>query len=130
MHFLKEKNNWAGILSKLANIGSSEINLSFIQETMKSPNIENLEVMMMEINNVWPSWISPIAAYFEQGALLVDPANTTFVKRRVSSYSLIYGTLYRRGLSIPCEIPRRWRICWISNFKHEKGWGSKLNCGI
>ena len=51
-----------------------------------------------------PSWITTIKEYIEHGSIPMDPSEATLMKKRVSGYTIIGGTLFKRGLSTPLLI--------------------------
>lgn len=67
VHVPIEQNTRDDILPKLASIKGSQINHSFIQETLKNLIIEASDVTTMAVGSVvQTSWILPIKAYIKQ----------------------------------------------------------------
>lgn len=101
-HVPREENTRAYVLSRLESTISHEINHSLIRETMKVQSIEVLGDMMAVIHNTnKPFWISSISEYIELEIFPVNPTKFVAVRIRFISYTLIKGTLYRRGFSTP-----------------------------
>jgi len=46
-------------------------------------------------------WRAPITRYIRSGELPSDPSERTKLKRRVCSFTLVEGTLYKRGFITP-----------------------------
>lgn len=93
-HIPREQNTREDVLSKLTSMRGSEINHSFIQETLKNTNIKSFKFAMIAIDDViQPSLTSFIKAYIKQGILLLDASKATLMRRRFDSYYVIEETL-------------------------------------
>jgi hypothetical protein len=51
--------------------------------------------------DVSSSWMTPITNYLEEGTLPSDPVEARKLKVRSARFTLIQGTLYKRGFSLP-----------------------------
>lgn len=48
-----------------------------------------------------PSCINPIKEFIEHGTLPPNPSEVVLIKKRSSGYTIVRGTPYNKGLSIP-----------------------------
>jgi ribonuclease HI len=87
-HVPREQNTRADILSKLAST---------------EPSIQNKETRPQEVNSIigMEDWRRPISRYIESGELPSNPQEKTRLKRRACSFTLVEGTLYKRGFITP-----------------------------
>jgi ribonuclease HI len=90
-----EQNTGADTLAKLAS--SDEATHQHI-EVQYSPSHMEEEVSPIDVSS---SWMIPITNYLEEGTLPSDPVEARKLKVRLARFTLIQGTLYKRGFSLP-----------------------------
>ncbi|CAJ2663960.1 unnamed protein product [Trifolium pratense] len=102
LHVPREHNKRADILSKLASTKRKGGNKSVIQEILPRPSIEKPS-KVVDINVIGDKdcWMTPVYNFLEHGTLPDDQKQAAIVRRRVCSYVILDGKLYRRGFSIP-----------------------------
>ena len=102
-HVPREQNTRADILSKLASIRSVNGNKTVIQQVLNEPSIQRKKSQGLDINVVIgrEDWREPITRYICSGELSSDPSERTKLKRRACSFTLVEGTLYKRGFITP-----------------------------
>lgn len=66
----RSENTWADLLSKLATLGSTDLQKSSIFKILKKPSIEEL-ALIMEVE-LEPSWMDPLIRYLRDGILLTN----------------------------------------------------------
>ncbi|CAL0314908.1 unnamed protein product [Lupinus luteus] len=104
-HVPRENNTRADILSKLASTKSLGNNRSVVQGTIYQPSVMTVEQVVIPDN-----WTGPFIRYILHGSLPADPKDKQRFLRCCAWYTLIQGTLYRRGFSTPllkCLGPER-----------------------
>ncbi|XP_019415399.1 PREDICTED: uncharacterized protein LOC109326930 [Lupinus angustifolius] len=95
-HVPRESNARADILSKLASTKCLGNNRSVVQGTVYHPS-----VMAVEQVEVPDNWMGPFIRYILHGDLPSDPKEKQRFLRCSFWYTLIQGTLYRRGFTAP-----------------------------
>jgi hypothetical protein len=102
-HVPHEHNTRVGILSKLASTRTANENKTVIHEVLGEPSIQDRGTLLQEINSIigMEDWRGPISRYIENGELPADPQEKTRLKRRACSFTLVEGTLYKRGFITP-----------------------------
>ena len=60
-----------------------------------------VEVLETHLESHKPSWMDPVLAYLKDGALLVGKKEARRIQYQAANYTLIDGTLYKRGHSLP-----------------------------
>jgi hypothetical protein len=102
-HVPREQNTRANTLSKLASTRTANGNKTVIQEVLGEPSIHNIKTLHQEVNSIigMEDWRRPISRYIENGELPTNPQKRTKLKRRACSFTLVEGTLYKRGFTIP-----------------------------
>jgi ribonuclease HI len=102
-HVPREQNTRADILSKLASTRTANGNKTVTQEVLDEPIIQDKGTQSQEINSIigMEDWRGPISRYIENGELPSDPREKTRLKRRACSFTLVEGTLYKRGFITP-----------------------------
>uniref|UniRef100_A0A2N9FHX8 RNase H type-1 domain-containing protein n=1 Tax=Fagus sylvatica TaxID=28930 RepID=A0A2N9FHX8_FAGSY len=94
----REQNTEADALAKLAF--SDEATNQYI-EVQYSPSHMEEEVSPIDVNN---SWMTPITNYLEEGTLPLNPVEAKKLKVRSARFTLIQGTLYKRGFSLTLRL--------------------------
>lgn len=101
-HVPYKENTHADVLSRLASTRSPAINYSFVQKTKKMQSIRPVGKAIMNIYEPTSlSWITLIKKYIEHENLPPDPSKATLVKKGASEYTIVQGTMYKRGLFTP-----------------------------
>ncbi|MCH82193.1 gag-pol polyprotein [Trifolium medium] len=107
-HIPRGDNTRADVLSKLASTKKKGGNKSIIQEILPRPSIEKQatstsSAMVVDINFVkdGTSWMTNYWLYLAHGHLPEDEKEVKMLQRKASSFCLMYGKLYKRGISIP-----------------------------
>jgi hypothetical protein len=102
-HVPREQNTRADILSKLASTRTASGTKTVIQEVLDEPGVHRRDVQVHEVNSIigMEDWRGPISRYIENGELTSDPHEKTRLKRRACSFTLVEGTLYKRGFIAP-----------------------------
>jgi len=102
-HVPCEQNARANILSKLACAQSTSGNKTVIQEVLNEPSVQRHKAQQHEVNLIigMEEWRGPITRYITSGELPSDPHERTKLKRRACSFTLVEGTLYKRGFITP-----------------------------
>ena len=102
-HVPREQNTRADILSKLASTRTANGNKIVIQEVLTEPSIRKQKDQTHEVNAITEieDWRGPITRYITSGELPSDPNERMKLKRRAFSFTLVEGTLYKRGLITP-----------------------------
>ncbi|XP_019432725.1 PREDICTED: uncharacterized protein LOC109339689 [Lupinus angustifolius] len=95
-HVPRESNARADILSKLASTKCLKNNRFVVQGTVYHPSV--LAVERIEIPD---NWMAPFIRYILHGALPLDTKEKQRFLRCSSWYTLLRGTLYRRGFTAP-----------------------------
>jgi len=99
IHVPREQNTRADILLKLASTKIANGNKTMIQEVLNEPSVQRQKAQFHEVNaiNRMEDLRGPITRYITSGELPSDPHERTKMKRRASSFTLVEGTLYKRG---------------------------------
>jgi len=102
-HVPREQNTRADILSKLASTRTVNGNKTVIQEVLNEPSVHREKSQPLDINVIigMEEWRAPITRYIRSGELSSDPSERTKLKRRACSFTLVEGTLYKRGFITP-----------------------------
>ncbi|XP_019416415.1 PREDICTED: uncharacterized protein LOC109327705 [Lupinus angustifolius] len=95
-HVPRESNARADILSKLASTKCLGNNWSVVQGTVYHPS-----VMAVEQVEILDNWTGPFIRYILHGNLPSDSKEKQRFLRCCSWYTLVRGTLYRRGFTTP-----------------------------
>ncbi|XP_019414564.1 PREDICTED: uncharacterized protein LOC109326326 [Lupinus angustifolius] len=95
-HVPRESNARADILSKLASTKCLGSNRSVVQGTVYHPS-----VMTVERVEIPDNWMGPFIRYILHGTILPDLKEKQRFLKCSSWYTLIRGTLYRRGFTAP-----------------------------
>ena len=91
----REQNTRADTLAKLAS--SDEATHQHIKVQYSPSHIEE-EVSPIDVGS---SWMTPITQYLEEGTLPLNPVEARKLKVRSTRFTIIRGTLYKRGISLP-----------------------------
>ena len=72
-------------------------------EYLPQPSTETKsdEVLETHLGTPEPCWMDPILAYLRDGVLPADKKEARRILYRAANYTMIDGTLYKRGLSLP-----------------------------
>ena len=72
-------------------------------EYLPQPSTEekNDEVLEVHLGAPEPYWMDPILAYLRDGVLPVDKKEARRILYQAANYTMVNGTLYTRGLSLP-----------------------------
>jgi hypothetical protein len=102
-HVPREQNTRADILSKLANTRTTSENKTVIQEVLNEPSVQKRDAQLHEINIIirMEDWRRPISRYIANRELPSDPHEKTRLKRKACSFTLVEGTMYKRGFITP-----------------------------
>jgi hypothetical protein len=102
-HVHREQNTRADILSKLASTRTASRNKTVIQEVLDEPSVQRWDAQLLEVNTIigMEDCRGPISRYIKNGELPSDPHERTRLKRRACSFTLVEGTLYKRGFITP-----------------------------
>ncbi|XP_060970947.1 uncharacterized protein LOC115703840 [Cannabis sativa] len=95
----REENATADALARLAT--SEKIDKASLVpiEYLLEPSIRTKEeVLLLDTTQ---SWMTPIAAYLEQGTLPTNKNEAKKTRRKATRYLIIDGVMYRRGYSMP-----------------------------
>ncbi|KAM6555169.1 hypothetical protein CsatB_015931 [Cannabis sativa] len=95
----REENATADALARLAT--SEKIDKASLVpiEYLPEPSIHTKEeVLLLDTTQ---SWMTPIAAYLEQGTLPTNKNEAKKMRRKATRYLIIDGVMYRRGYSMP-----------------------------
>jgi len=103
VHVPCEQNAREDILSKLASTQMANRNKTVIQEVLSEPSVQRQKARLFEINAISDiqDWQGPLIRYITCGELPLDTYERTKLKRRACSFTLVEGTLYKRGFNIP-----------------------------
>jgi len=98
-----EQNTQADILSKLASTQTANGNKIVIQDVLNEPNVQKQKSQSSDVNTIIriEDWRGPITHYINSRELPSDPSEKTRLKRRACSFTLMEGTLYKRGFVTP-----------------------------
>ena len=99
-HVLRAENSQANELAKLATASQEDLDRLIPVENLPEPsiNIKSEEIFPVMIA---PSWMDPIWDYLLKGTLPSDLKEASKIRARSSRFSLLRGTLYKRGFSAP-----------------------------
>jgi len=102
-HVPREQNTRADILSKLASTRTANGNITVIQEVLNKPSVQRQKSQPPDVNAIigMEEWRAPITRYIRSGELPSLPSERTKLKRRACSFTLVEGTLYKRGFITP-----------------------------
>ena len=102
-HVPRKQNTRADILSKLASTWTVNGNKTVIQEVLNEPSVQRQKSQTLDINDIigMEDWRAPITRYIRSGEFPSDPSEKTKLKRRACSFTLVEGTLYKRGFITP-----------------------------
>ena len=99
-HVPRTENTRADTLAKLATASQEDLGGLIPVEYLPEPSmsIDNGEVspVMSE-----PNWVDPIWDYLVEGTLPSDPKEASKLKARSTRFTFHWGTLYKRGFSMP-----------------------------
>ena len=98
-----EQNTRVDILSKLASTRTANGNKIVIQEFLNERNVQKQNSQRLDVNAIigMEDWRAPIARYIHSGELPSYPSERTKLKLMVCSFTLVEGTLYKRGFITP-----------------------------
>ena len=90
--------------------GLRKRNKTVIQEVLNEPSVHRQKSQPLDINAIigMEYWRAPFTRYIRGGELASDLSERTKLKRRACSFTLVEGTLYKRGfitLLIKCLGP-------------------------
>ena len=104
----REENVEANRLSKFASITMPEPNpeereKKVLVKYLPQPSTEakNDEVLETYLGTTEPYWMDPILAYLRDGVLPPDKKEARRILYQAANYTMVDGTLYKRGLSLP-----------------------------
>ena len=99
-HIPRRKNSWANALAKLEIAPQEDLDRRVPVEHLMEPsvNVNSDEVLSVMLA---PSWMDPIWDYLLNWILPSDPKEASKLRARSSRFSLLQGTLYKRGFSAP-----------------------------
>jgi hypothetical protein len=102
IHVPHEQNTEMDILSKLASTRTTNANKTVIQEVLIEPSVQRQKAYLHEVNAISEiqDWRGPLIRYITSGELPSNPKERTKLKRRAYSFTLVEGTLYKRGFHI------------------------------
>jgi len=103
VHVPREQNARADILSKLASTWTANGNKTVIQEVLTKPSVQRQKTRLLKINAVSEiqNWRGPLIWYITSGKLPTDSYERTKLKGRACSFTVLEGTLYKRGFITP-----------------------------
>ncbi len=97
----REQNTAADQLARSASSNESNDEV----EVVRHSSLQTIEVNPIETKNCW---MTPIISYLERGTLPDDRHEAKRIKVRASRFTILQGTLYKKGFSLPylrCLIP-------------------------
>jgi ribonuclease HI len=102
-HVPREQNTRADVLSKVVSTRTANGNKTIIQEVLGEPSIQDRGALPQDINSIigMEDWRGPISRYIENGELPANPQERTMLKPRACTFTLVEGTLYKRGFITP-----------------------------
>ncbi|GAU29444.1 hypothetical protein TSUD_150140 [Trifolium subterraneum] len=92
----REQNARADLLAKLASTKKPGNHRTVIQETLKSPSINEVEIGMVVEEE---DWRSPIIRYLQMDALPLARDEAAKIKKMAALYTMVGGKLYKRAFS-------------------------------
>ena len=93
-HMLRQDNEWADAMSRLASTKKKSYHQPVIQVHLKQPSVGESECLAItEVD----TWMSPIIQYLEHGTC--KPGNEKAIRLQCAQYTMISQDLYRRGYS-------------------------------
>ncbi|GAU33358.1 hypothetical protein TSUD_364830 [Trifolium subterraneum] len=120
----REQNARADLLAKLASTKKPGNHRTVIQETLKSPSINEAELAMVVEEE---DWRSPIIRYLQMDALPLARDEAAKVKKMAAWYTLVGGKLYRRSFTAPMLLcVSKTEACRILKEVHEGSCGSHI----
>ncbi|CAL0322261.1 unnamed protein product [Lupinus luteus] len=124
-HVPRENNVRTDILSKLASTKCLGNNQFIVQGTVYQPNVMAIEEVAIQ-----EDWTDPLIRYILHGSLPAELKEKQRFLRCCSWYTLVKGTLYRRGFSTPllkCLEPEH--VDYVIREIHEGSlWASLGSC--
>ena len=99
-HVPRAENTQADALAKLATASQKDldklISVKHLPEPSVSVDDEKVSPVMSE-----SSWMDPIWDYLVHGILPSDPKEASKLRTRSARFTILQGTLYKRGFSTP-----------------------------
>ncbi|KAL2319478.1 hypothetical protein Fmac_028447 [Flemingia macrophylla] len=105
-HIPREQNERADRLAKLVSSRKPSHLHSLLQLELQQPSIDTSDCL--NVNQAPDDWIAPIITYIESGTLPSEPEEAKRLRMRAASFTIVAGTLYKRGFSSPllkCLVP-------------------------
>ncbi|GAU32570.1 hypothetical protein TSUD_218280 [Trifolium subterraneum] len=120
----REQNARADLLAKLASTKKPGNHRTVIQETLKSPSINEAEIALVVEEQ---DWQSPIIRYLQMDALPLARDEAAKIKKMAAWYTLVGGKLYKRSFIAPMLLcVSNTEACRILKEVHEGSCGSHI----
>ena len=94
----RSQNMIANEITKLASSEEGSMSTGLKMEVQECPNIK--EVLTFAIQST-SSWMTLIISFLQDGHLPQDAEDARKVKKKTARFTILNGTLYKRGFSIP-----------------------------
>ncbi|XP_071713010.1 uncharacterized protein [Rutidosis leptorrhynchoides] len=101
---MRQYNKKADVLSKLATLTFDHLHKRVLVEELKEKSIHEKPIMMI-VNGVKETWMTPYLWYLHDGELPVDKTEARRIRVTTPMYEVINGVLYRKsynGLLLRC----------------------------
>ncbi|XP_030940084.1 uncharacterized protein LOC115965011 [Quercus lobata] len=88
-------------VDELEKHSSSEAELTSIDlkvEVQRRPGVEEVHTFIVQSGS---SWMTPILSFLQDGRLPQDVEEATKVRKMAARFTILNGTLYKRGFSMP-----------------------------
>ncbi|GJW19716.1 reverse transcriptase domain-containing protein [Tanacetum coccineum] len=93
----RSENKKADALSKIASTSFAHLSKQVLVEELKEKSIHEKEVLAI-VEEKGQTWMTPICEYLTKEILLEDKKKARVVRRKVSRYTMMNGTLYKKFL--------------------------------
>ena len=98
MQILRSQNIIADEIIKLALSEERSTSTGSEMEIQKHPSIKKVSTFAIQGTS---SWMTPIISFLQDGHLPQDVEKARKVKKRVTRFTILNDTLYKRGFSMP-----------------------------
>nr|KYP72275.1 Transposon Ty3-I Gag-Pol polyprotein [Cajanus cajan] len=98
-HVPREQNARADLLSKLTSTKSPGQHRTIIQETLRSPSLDDKDVNVSDSQD--QGWVTGIWSFLKEGILPEDKDEARKMRMRSAKFVIIGDELFKRGISTP-----------------------------
>ena len=99
-HIPRKEDSRAEALAKLATAPQEDLDRQVPIENLMEPSVDVNSDEVLPVMTA-PSWMDPIWDYLLNGILPSDPKEASKLRTRLAIFTLLRGTLYKRGFSTP-----------------------------